>query len=121
MGEFYHARPLEPRSACYRSSRAETTPALGALYHRPQPRCLTPFFFVKGGLSVSLSAVWANIGVLGLLVVAKILPKFAGVYPLARRYTKPHAVFTTLLMSTGLTFGTITSLYGLQAAIIDRA
>jgi len=43
--------------------------------------------------------------------------KFAGVYPLARRYTKPHAVFTTLLMSTGLTFGTITSLYGLQAGI----
>jgi Kef-type K+ transport system membrane component KefB len=82
---------------------------------------LTPFFFVKGGLSVSLSAVWANIGVLGLLVLAKIVPKFAGVYPLARRYTKPHAIFTTLLMSTGLTFGTITSLYGLQAGIIDQA
>jgi hypothetical protein len=29
-------------------------------------------------------------------------------------------VFTTLLMSTGLTFGTITSLYGLSAGIIDR-
>jgi Kef-type K+ transport system membrane component KefB len=82
---------------------------------------LTPFFFLKGGLSVSLSAVWANLGVVALLIVAKIVPKFAGVYPLARRYTKPHAVFTTLLMSTGLTFGTITSLYGLQAGIIDQA
>jgi Kef-type K+ transport system membrane component KefB len=81
---------------------------------------LTPFFFLKGGLNVSLSAVWANLGVLGLLVVAKILPKFAGVYPLARRYCSPHAAFTTLLMSTGLTFGTITSLYGLQSGIIDR-
>jgi Kef-type K+ transport system membrane component KefB len=81
---------------------------------------LTPFFFLKGGLNVSLSAVWANLGVLGLLVVAKMLPKFGGVYPLARRYCAPHAAFTTLLMSTGLTFGTITSLYGLQAGIIDQ-
>ena len=81
---------------------------------------LTPFFFFKGGLNVSLSAVWANIGVLGLLVVAKMVPKFGGVYPLARRYCAPHAAFTTLLMSTGLTFGTITSLYGLQSGIIDQ-
>ena len=81
---------------------------------------LTPFFFIKGGLYVSLSAVWANLGVLALLVVAKIAPKIGGVYPLARKYTSPHAAFTTLLMSTGLTFGTITSLYGLQAGIIDR-
>jgi Kef-type K+ transport system membrane component KefB len=81
---------------------------------------LTPFFFIKGGLNVSLSAVWANLGVLALLCVAKIVPKIGGVYPLARKYTSPHAAFTTLLMSTGLTFGTITSLYGLQAGIIDR-
>jgi Kef-type K+ transport system membrane component KefB len=81
---------------------------------------LTPFFFIKGGLNVSLSAVWANLGVLALLCVAKIVPKIGGVYPLARKYTRPHAAFTTLLMSTGLTFGTITSLYGLQAGIIDR-
>jgi Kef-type K+ transport system membrane component KefB len=81
---------------------------------------LTPFFFLKGGLYVSLRAVWANLGVLGLLAAAKMLPKAAGVYPLARRYCAPHAAFTTLLMSTGLTFGTITSLYGLQAGIIDQ-
>jgi Kef-type K+ transport system membrane component KefB len=81
---------------------------------------LTPFFFIKGGLNVSLSAVWANLGVLALLCLAKIAPKIGGVYPLARKYTSPHAAFTTLLMSTGLTFGTITSLYGLQAGIIDR-
>jgi Kef-type K+ transport system membrane component KefB len=81
---------------------------------------LTPFFFLKGGMNVSLGAVWANVGVLVLLFAAKMGPKFAGVYPLARRYTAPHAAFTTLLMSTGLTFGTITSLYGLSAHIIDR-
>jgi Kef-type K+ transport system membrane component KefB len=49
-----------------------------------------------------------------------MVPKLLGVYPLSRRYSAPHAVFTTLLMSTGLTFGTITSLYGLNAGIIDR-
>jgi Kef-type K+ transport system membrane component KefB len=81
---------------------------------------LTPFFFVKGGLNVSLSAVWANLDVLGLLVLAKMLPKFTAVYPLARRFCSPNATFSTLLMSTGLTFGTITSLYGLQSGIIDR-
>jgi Kef-type K+ transport system membrane component KefB len=81
---------------------------------------LTPFFFLKGGMNVSTAALWANLGVLVLLFFGKMVPKFGGVYPLARRYTKPHAMFTTLLMSTGLTFGTITSLYGLSAGIIDR-
>jgi Kef-type K+ transport system membrane component KefB len=81
---------------------------------------LTPFFFLKGGMSVSAGALWANLGILAILFVGKMVPKFAGVYPLARRYTAPHATFTTLLMSTGLTFGTITSLYGLNAGIIDR-
>jgi Kef-type K+ transport system membrane component KefB len=81
---------------------------------------LTALFFLKGGMNVSLGALWANLGVLGVLFMAKMLPKLAGVYPLARRFTSPYATFTTLLMSTGLTFGTITSLYGLSAGIIDR-
>jgi Kef-type K+ transport system membrane component KefB len=81
---------------------------------------LTPFFFLKGGMNVSTSALWANLGILALLFAGKMVPKLLGVYPLARRYTAPHATFTTLLMSTGLTFGTITSLYGLTTGIIDR-
>ena len=81
---------------------------------------LTPFFFLKGGMNVSVGAVWANLGILALLSAGKMVPKLGGVYPLARRYTAPHAAFTTLLMSTGLTFGTISSLYGLNAGIIDR-
>jgi Kef-type K+ transport system membrane component KefB len=81
---------------------------------------LTPLFFFKGGMSVSVSALWANLGVLALLFGAKLVPKLVGVYPLARRYCAPHAAFTTLLMSTGLTFGTISSLYGLQAGILDE-
>ena len=81
---------------------------------------LTPFFFLRGGMNVSLSAVFANVGLLAVLAAAKLVPKFGLVFPLARRYARGHATFTTLLMSTGLTFGTISSLYGLQAHIINR-
>jgi Kef-type K+ transport system membrane component KefB len=81
---------------------------------------LTPLFFLKGGLNVSLGSVWANLGILALLFAGKMAPKLVGIYPLARRFTEPHAIFTTLLMSTGLTFGTISSLYGLNSGIIDR-
>jgi Kef-type K+ transport system membrane component KefB len=81
---------------------------------------LTPFFFIKGGLNVSLGAVFRNLGLLGALLLTKMAPKIAFIYPLARRAIPRHATFTTLLMSTGLTFGTISSLYGLTSGIIDK-
>jgi Kef-type K+ transport system membrane component KefB len=81
---------------------------------------LTPFFFVKGGLNVSLHAVVTNLGLLGAVLLAKMIPKLAFVYPLARRAIPAHATFATLLMSTGLTFGTISATYGLTAGIIDE-
>jgi Kef-type K+ transport system membrane component KefB len=80
---------------------------------------LTPFFFIRGGLNVSLGAVFANLGLLGVLLAAKLVPKLALVYPVARRHMGEHTTFGTLLMSTGLTFGTIASLFGLNAGIID--
>jgi Kef-type K+ transport system membrane component KefB len=45
------------------------------------------------------------------------------VYPVARRFEKPHkdAMYTTLLMGSGLTFGTISALFGLSNKIIDQA
>ncbi|MBI4635645.1 MAG: cation:proton antiporter [Candidatus Rokubacteria bacterium] len=82
---------------------------------------LTPFFFLKGGMNVSLALVWANVRLLLLLFAVKQVTKFSGVFPLAKRYLPGDAMFTTLLMSTGLTFGTISSLYGLNAGILDRA
>jgi len=81
---------------------------------------LTPFFFIKGGMNVSLGAVARNLGLLAVLLAAKMLPKIGFIYPLARRADRRHATFTTLLMSTGLTFGTISSLYGLNAGIINK-
>ena len=50
-----------------------------------------------------------------------MVTKSVGVYPLAARYLPGReATFTTLLMSTGLTFGTISSLYGLRTGIFDQ-
>jgi Kef-type K+ transport system membrane component KefB len=82
---------------------------------------LTPFFFLRSGMNVSLSLVVANLGLLAALLAVKLATKAVAVYPLARRYAKPHAGFTTLLMSTGLTFGTISATYGYTAGIITKA
>src|SRR5205814_2985027 len=82
---------------------------------------LTPIFFLKGGLNVDVGHLAAGGWLLLAFLAVKITTKFIGVLPVALRYVRPHAVFTTLLMSTGLTFGTISSLYGLNAGIIDRA
>ncbi|MBI3184815.1 MAG: cation:proton antiporter [Myxococcales bacterium] len=81
---------------------------------------LTPLFFLKGGLNVSLGDLAASAGLLGAFLFVKVAAKFIGVLPFALRYVRPHAAFTTLLMSTGLTFGTISTLYGLNAGIINR-
>lgn len=82
---------------------------------------LTPFFFLKSGMNVSLGDVGANLGLVAAFFVAKVGLKFVGVYPTARKYLREHAEYTTLLMSTGLTFGTISALFGLNAGIITRA
>ena len=81
---------------------------------------VTPFFFLKGGMNVSLSVLVTSAGLIGILFVVKVAGKFAGVYPLALKYLPRRATYVTLLMSTGLTFGTIASLYGLQAGYISK-
>jgi len=82
----------------------------------------TPFYFIKAGLYVSLPALWTGLLVISMLLALKMITKIAGVFPLARlHYMKvKEASYTTLLMATGLTFGTISSLYGLQNGIIDQ-
>jgi len=79
---------------------------------------ITPFFFIKGGMNVSLADLVANWPLLLILLGVKSAAKFVGVFPLARRYANGHAAYLTLLMSTGLTFGTISAYYGLQAGHI---
>jgi Kef-type K+ transport system membrane component KefB len=82
----------------------------------------TPFYFIKAGLYVSLPALWAGLGIIGALLLLKMITKLVGVFPLARMHYmgKREASYTTLLMATGLTFGTISALFGLQNEIIDQ-
>jgi len=72
-------------------------------------------------MNISLAAVGNNLAWLGMLFGVKLITKFIGVFPVARRYIPSYPWYTTLLMSTGLTFGTISSLYGLNAGILDQA
>lgn len=59
-------------------------------------------------------------GLFAILCILKILAKFIGVCFLARRYIPQGSMYTTLLMSTGLTFRTIASVFGLITGIIDQ-
>jgi Kef-type K+ transport system membrane component KefB len=83
---------------------------------------LTPFYFLKAGLFVSLPAVLAGAGLIVLFLLVKLSAKVVGVWPAARAFgmSTRDANYTTLLMSTGLTFGTIAALYGLTNGYIDQ-
>lgn len=83
----------------------------------------TPFYFIKAGLFVSLPALWAAVGVVLILLLLKLATKSIGVWPLARLFQmrQREATYTTLLMATGLTFGTISALFGLNNKIIDQS
>jgi len=84
---------------------------------------LTPFYFLKAGSLVSLPAIAAGAAVIALFLAVKVGAKVIGVWPTARAFGLPtrDANYTTLLMSTGLTFGTIAALYGLTNGYIDQA
>jgi glutathione-regulated potassium-efflux system ancillary protein KefC len=83
---------------------------------------LTPFYFIRAGSFVSIPALIAGPAAFLFLLVVKVGAKIIGVYPVTRVYKAParEAAYTTLLMSTGLTFGTISALFGLSRGIIDQ-
>jgi Kef-type K+ transport system membrane component KefB len=82
---------------------------------------ITPIFFIVGGLKLSVPMIAAALGLFVILFGLKIIAKFLGVYFLARKYIPNGSMYTTLLMSTGLTFGTISSVFGLTAGIINQS
>jgi Kef-type K+ transport system membrane component KefB len=83
---------------------------------------LTPFYFLNAGIKVYAPAVAASLGLIVVLFLVKIGAKLVGVWPLTRvfRFARREGAYTTLLMSTGLTFGTISALFGLNNGFIDR-
>lgn len=84
---------------------------------------LTPFYFIRAGSFVSMPALISGFGIFLALLGTKMATKMLGVYPTTQVFRAPRreAMYTTLLMSTGLTFGSISALYGLNHHIVDQA
>lgn len=84
---------------------------------------LTPFYFIRAGSLVSVPALIAAPFVLVALFFAKLGSKLAGLLPTVRAfgYGGHDGIYYSLMMSTGLTFGTISSLFGLNHGIITQA
>ena len=84
---------------------------------------LTPFYFIRAGSFVSIPALVAAPLAFLFLFLAKVLSKIFGLYPLIGRFRKQtqEKWYYTLMMSTGLTFGTISALYGLSHGIVSQA
>jgi Kef-type K+ transport system membrane component KefB len=81
---------------------------------------ITPIFFIVGGLKVSLPLIASVLVPFIIILAIRQFSKFAGVYFFARKYIPDDNVYITLLMSTGLTFGVIASLFGLNSGYIDQ-
>jgi Kef-type K+ transport system membrane component KefB len=83
---------------------------------------LTPFFFLRAGTLISAPALVAGAGAIGVLLLVKLAAKMAGVWPVAAAFKLPprERSDTTLLMATGLTFGSIAALFGLTHHLIDK-
>jgi glutathione-regulated potassium-efflux system ancillary protein KefC len=84
---------------------------------------LTPFYFIRAGSFVSIPTLIAAPSAFVFFLIVKVATKIIGVYPVTKLFGSPNkeAMYTTLLMSTGLTFGTISSLFGLSHGIIDKS
>jgi len=84
---------------------------------------LTPFYFIRAGSFVSLPALAAAPVTFLALLLAKMASKLAGLLPTVRAfgYSGRDGIYYSLMMSTGLTFGTISSLFGLNHGIIDQS
>jgi glutathione-regulated potassium-efflux system ancillary protein KefC len=84
---------------------------------------LTPFYFIRAGSFVSVPALIAAPAAFLFFLIVKVITKIVGVYPVTKYFGSPNkeAMYTTLMMSTGLTFGTISALFGLSHNIIDQA
>ncbi len=84
---------------------------------------LTPFFFLRAGTLISAPELVSGVGIIGALFGVKMATKFVGVWPTSTAFRIPlrERTYTTLLMATGLTFGSISALFGLNHHLINQA
>jgi len=83
---------------------------------------LTPFYFIRAGSFVLVPVLISAPLVFLALFGAKMLSKMLGLYPTVKafKYQGEEGLYYTLMMSTGLTFGTISALFGLSHGVIDQ-
>jgi len=83
---------------------------------------LTPFYFLKAGSLIEAHALTTGAVLIALFLGVKMVTKFVGILPLTRyfKFDKREGMYTTMMMSTGLTFGSISALFGLTNHIIDQ-
>ncbi|MBM4145296.1 MAG: cation:proton antiporter [Nitrospira sp.] len=83
---------------------------------------LTPFYFLKAGSLVQLPTIWNSAALIALFLILKVAAKFIGIWPTMEifKFTRKENMYTTLLMSTGLTFGSISALFGYTNKIINQ-
>jgi len=83
---------------------------------------LTPLYFLRAGALVSIPALIAAPFIFLALLVGKVFTKIFGLFPVIHTFKedKNEKWYYTLLMSTGLTFGTISALFGLSHNIISQ-
>ena len=84
---------------------------------------LTPFYFIRAGSFVSVPSLVAAPFIFVTLFFAKMLSKVIPLFPTVKtfKYQREEGLYFTLMMSTGLTFGTISALFGLNHGVIDQA
>ena len=78
---------------------------------------MTPFYFLKAGSLVDFHAIASSAGLIPVFLLIKMATKFAGILPLTKRFNfeakegmyTPHATDVD-----GLTFGSISALFGLN-------
>lgn len=83
---------------------------------------LTPVYFLRVGSFVSLPAIAAAPLAFLALLAGKIATKIFGLYPAvgAFRRERNERWYYALMMSTGLTFGTISALFGLSHGLVSQ-
>ncbi|MBF0485868.1 MAG: cation:proton antiporter [Candidatus Omnitrophica bacterium] len=83
---------------------------------------LTPFYFLRAGTLVSVSALITAPLILLVLLAGKVASKIFGLYPVIGQFRveRSERWFYTLMMSTGLTFGTISAIYGFSHGIVTQ-
>jgi Kef-type K+ transport system membrane component KefB len=83
---------------------------------------LTPFYFIKAGSLIKFDTLVSALGLIAVFLCIKMATKIVGIWPLTKafKFERREGIYTTLMMSTGLTFGSISALFGLTNGIIDQ-